>query len=83
MSCLPYLPKTDAYINQTFNTAGDQRGGHHNYVAEREIGNLSTSFDNQSKEQQAITDDAILKHLMSLDEMYEMEWHLMSLDEMQ
>lgn len=67
MSKVSYLPKTNAYINWVFETIGKDRGGHHNYVAEQAVSNLTTAFDNQTLSQKESTDLEIFKHLHALD----------------
>jgi hypothetical protein len=62
-----YLPKTAEYINHIFDIDGRERGGHHNYVVQQYICNLSTPICDQSTVNHEAIDISVLKHLKYLD----------------
>ena len=62
-----YLPKTAAYINQVFEKEGLERGGHHNFVAERHMVNSYPAFCYLSKKALDIHDERLLARLKQLD----------------
>lgn len=62
-----FLPKTAAYINSVFESEGQQRCGHHNYVIERAICNTSPALVYKSKEELEEFDEGQLNYLRNLD----------------
>ena len=66
-----YLPKTAAYINEVFEKEGLERGGHHNFVAERYMIDSYFPLYYLDKKALDVHDERLLAKLKQLDNLQE------------
>lgn len=59
-----YFPKTAEYVNSE---KVDNRKGHHNYVIEQKVLNLTIPLASQSNEDVNILDEEFVEYLKNLD----------------